>query len=241
MSDFAPRAAGRLVDDRGVWRQVLRQPADSVLRPALFLDRDGVIVEDNGHLSRVDDMRLIDDAAAVIALANQAGIAVVVVSNQSGIGRGLFGWEQFAQVQERLLERLAARGALADAVLACPHHPQARPPYAHSDHPSRKPNAGMILSAAEMLPIRREASWIVGDRWTDLAAGRSAGLAGGLHVATGHGSHPGERDAALALGGTGRFTVRVGQSVAAAASLVSLMAGVDAKGWPAGAAAQPRP
>ena len=97
----------------------------------------------------------------------------------------------------------------------------------------------MILSAAGMLPIRLDESWIVGDRWTDLAAGRSAGLAGGLHVATGYGSDPGERDAALALR-TGLFKVRTGRSVGDSASLLSLMAGAAGR-HPAGAAAQPRP
>ena len=240
MSDRASFAAERFVDDQGVWRQVLRSRPDGVRRPALFLDRDGVIIEDNGHLSCADDLRMIDTAAAIIARANRVGIAVVVVSNQSGIGRGLFGWEQFAQVQERLLERLAAHGAVPDAVFACPHHPQARPPYAHPDHPSRKPNPGMILSAAEMLPIRLEGSWIVGDRWTDLAAGRSAGLAGGLHVLTGYGSHEGEREAAMALGRAGGFAVRVGDTVGDAAPLLSLMTG-DAAGGATAAAAQPRP
>jgi D-glycero-D-manno-heptose 1,7-bisphosphate phosphatase len=208
--------------------------------PALFLDRDGVIIEDNGYLCCADDVHLIEMAAAVIARANRLRIAVVIVSNQSGIGRGLFGWHQFAQAQERLLERLAAHSALPDAVFACPHHPQARPPYTHPDHPSRKPNPGMILSAARLLPIRLEASWIVGDRWTDLAAGRDAGLAGGLHVLTGYGGYEGERESALALGGIGGFAVRIGETVGDADLLLSMMTG-EAEGDAVRAAASPRP
>ena len=121
----------------------------SALRPALFLDRDGVIVEEVGHLRRAEDVRLIAGAAEVIAAANRAGMPVVVVSNQSGIGRGSVRLAGFrGRSAADCLEMLAARGAFIDAVLACPYHAEAEPPYRHPDHPARKPNAGMILAAA---------------------------------------------------------------------------------------------
>ena len=190
----------------------------------MFLDRDGVIVEEVGHLRRAEDVRLITGAAAVIAAANCAGMPVVVVSNQSGIGRGLFGWEDFAAVQQRMLEMLEAQGALIDAVLACPHHAEAEPPYRYPDHPSRKPNAGMILAAARLLPIDLAASWIIGDRVTDLSAGRNAGLAGGLLVFTGCGDRLGELEAAQRLAGAS-FRVFAGPSVAAALAFIPLLDG----------------
>jgi D-glycero-D-manno-heptose 1,7-bisphosphate phosphatase len=190
--------------------------------PALFLDRDGVIVEEIGHLHAAQDVRLIDGAPEVIAAANRRGIRVVIVSNQSGIGRGLFGWADFTAVQRRMLELLAAEGAAIDAVFACPHHADAKDPWRHADHPARKPNPGMLLAAARMLPVRLDQSWIVGDRASDLAAGRNAQLAGGLHVLTGHGSASGERPTVRLLANDHRFRVILGSSIADAPRLLPL-------------------
>lgn len=148
-------------------------------------------------------MRLVDGAAAVLAEANGRGIPVIVVTNQSGIGRGLFGWEELVAVEERIEAELAALGARIDAVLACPFHNEGRAPFRHPDHPARKPNAGLLLRAAEAFALDLPLSWIIGDRAGDVAAGRAAGLAGGMHVATGWGSQPGEREAARACAGNG--------------------------------------
>ena len=166
----------------GLWVQLLRRRDGDAPRPALFLDRDGTIVEEVGHLRRPQDVRLMPGAAALIAAANRAGIPVIVVSNQSGIGRRLFAWEDFQAVQQRLLELLAAERAAVDAVIACPYHAEAEPPWQHPDHPTRKPNPGMLEHAARLLPIVLKDSWIVGDRASDLAAGRNAGLRGGLLI-----------------------------------------------------------
>lgn len=184
-------------------------------RPALFLDRDGVVVEEVHFLRRPEDVRLVPGAARVIAAARDLGIAAVLTTNQSGIARGLFGWEAFAAVQSRLEALLAADGAAFDMVLACPFHPDGDPPY-RRDHPCRKPQPGMLVRAAERLGLDLAASWAVGDRARDLAAGRSAGCAGGLHVLTGHG--PGERAAAKRLEAPD-FEVRLGETLAEARSL----------------------
>ena len=213
---------GAEIDGEGLWVQVLRRPEGPARRSALFLDRDGVIVEEVDHLRRAEDVRLIDGAAAVIATANRRGIPVVLITNQSGIGQGLFGWDAFIAVQTRILADLAAEGAFVDGVFACPHHPKALPPYDHPDHPARKPNPGMLLAAAERLPLDLAQSWIIGDRTRDLAAGRSAGLAGGLMVSTGYGDQQGEREAALSLAEDGKFRVLIGASVAAALTAVPL-------------------
>ena len=205
-----------------IWAQVVRAaPVGAICRPALFLDRDGVIVEEIGHLHRPADVRMISGAAEVIAAANRATVPVIVVSNQSGVGRGLFGWPDFAAVQQRIIRELAARGAFIDAVLACPYHAEARPPYRHPDHPARKPNAGMIYAAARLLPIALRASWIIGDRASDLTAGRTAGLAGGLLVLSGLGQRELEASQPLA---TASFRVFAGHSVAAALSVIPLLA-----------------
>lgn len=213
---------GAWIDEEGVWVQALRRPEESTRRAGLFLDRDGVVVDEVGHLCRVEDVRLVPGSADVIAAANGLGVPVVMVSNQSGIGRGLFGWDAFVDVQFRILEELAEDGAFVDAVLACPHHPEGKPPYDDPNHPCRKPSPGMILKAAHALPLDLAGSWIIGDRALDIAAGRNAGLAGGLHVSTGCGRQPGERDAALALAIKGVFRVLVGPSIGAALTILPL-------------------
>jgi D-glycero-D-manno-heptose 1,7-bisphosphate phosphatase len=185
----------------GVWRQVLRRGVHRSPSPALFLDRDGTIVAEVGHLSRAEDVRLVKGAAALIAAANRADVPVVVVSNQSGIGRGLFDWDDFVCVQRRMIELLAAERAEIHAVFACPHHADAEPPWRHPDHPARKPNPTMLHDAARLLPIALDRSWIVGDRASDLAAGRNAGLRGGLLVLSPTIDQPGELRGAQVLAG----------------------------------------
>lgn len=205
------------VESDGIWcRSFATAGADGAAgRPALFLDRDGVVVEEVHFLQRLEDVRLVPGAAGVIAAAQRRGIAVVLTTNQSGIARGLFGWEAFAAVQARLEALLAAEGAAFDMVLACPFHPEGDPPY-RREHPCRKPQPGMLLRAAERLGLDLGASWAVGDRARDLEAGRRAGCAGGLHVLTGHGA--GERAAARRLEATD-FQVRLGETLAEARSL----------------------
>ncbi len=205
----------------GVWCQVLRpeQAASLRGRPALFLDRDGVLVEEVGYLHRPDDVRQIPGAAAVVAAANRAGLPVAAITNQSGIGRGYYGWSEFQATQARISADLAAKGAALDLVLACPYHPEGQPPYRHPAHFCRKPRPGMILRAAERFGLDLAGSWIVGDRAIDLEAGRAAGLAGGVQVLTGHGG--GEREAALELATEG-FQVLGAESIASVPSLLPL-------------------
>ena len=171
------------------------RPIQGRQRPALFLDRDGVLNEEVGYLSEPDDLQPIPGSAAVVAEANRRGIPVVVVTNQGGIGRGKLSWADFARVQRRLLDHLTAAGASPDMVLACPFHEDGEPPYRHPDHPDRKPRPGMLFRAATRLGLDLGRSWIVGDSARDMKAGHAAGLAGGVLVATGHG--PAERQALL--------------------------------------------
>lgn len=209
-----------IIDPDGVWTQIVS--ASEPGRAALFLDRDGVVIEEGHYLCRADDVRLIPGAAGVISAANGRGVPVVIVTNQGGIGRGYYGWDDFAAVQERIVEDLAAAGARVNAVYASPFHPHGVPTYVHADHPSRKPNPGMMLMAAEGLELDLARSWIIGDHASDIVAAKRAGLAGGLHVLTGHGTHDGERPAALALNGT-EFQALGAQSIADAHVLVPLL------------------
>ena len=185
-----------LEDGVGCWAWVgLEHPSP---RGALFLDRDGVIVEEVNYLCRVEDVRLLPGAAEAIRVANMAGVPVIVVTNQSGVARGRFGWPEFEAVQARMTALLAAGAARLDAVFACGYHETGRGALGVADHAWRKPNPGMLLAAAERTDVILSRSLIVGDRAADLAAGRSAGLRCGVHVATGHGDAE-ERAAAQTL------------------------------------------
>jgi D-glycero-D-manno-heptose 1,7-bisphosphate phosphatase len=216
------QSAEHPLDAKGVWCQIIRRPAPG--RPAVFLDRDGVVVEDTGYLCSVDDLDLIPGAAKVIAAANQHGTPVIMVTNQSGIGRGYYSWTEFKYVQDALLATLAAQGATIDAVYACAHHPRAEGDLFHPDHPARKPNPGMLLQAASALALDLKSSWLIGDKADDIEAAKRAGIAGALLVATGHGS--GERPRAAALASPA-FDVRFGGSIVDAMMLPILMSPHD--------------
>jgi D-glycero-D-manno-heptose 1,7-bisphosphate phosphatase len=174
----------------GLWRQLIQSVNIDELDingGALFLDRDGVIVEEVNYLHCVDDLHLIPGAATAITRANAKSIPVVIVTNQSGVGRGYYDWAAFAALQNELLKRLGADGATVNMVLACGYHKDALPPYRNDNHPWRKPSPGMLQSAAEVLGFDLARSWLVGDSHSDIDAARQAGLAGAVHVLTGHG------------------------------------------------------
>ena len=211
---------GAFIDSDGVWTQIMSVPGRG--RDALFLDRDGVVIEEGHYLCRADDVRLIPGGAGVISAANGLGVPVVIVTNQGGIGRGFYGWDDFAAVQERIIEELAAVGARVDGVYASPFHPEGVAPYVQADHPSRKPNPGMMLMAADSFELDLARSWIIGDHASDLDAAKCAGLAGGLHVLTGHGTHDGERQAAMTLNGS-QFRALAAESIADAPALLPVL------------------
>jgi D-glycero-D-manno-heptose 1,7-bisphosphate phosphatase len=206
------------LNSEGVWCQIFQRPARD--RPALFLDRDGAVVEETGYLRRVKDIVIIPGAAEVISIANLRRIPVVMVTNQSGIGRGYYDWTDFKSVQDAIVSSLVARGARIDAVYACAHHPEAKGFLAHPDHPARKPNPGMLLQAASDLTLDLKASWLVGDRAHDIEAAKRAGIAGAFQVATGYGSA--ERQLAAKLASP-KFAIRFGQSIADAMTLPIFM------------------
>src|SRR5262249_23051215 len=208
------QSAEHPLDSQGVWCQILRRPSPG--RPALFLDRDGAIVEDTGYLRRVDDIVVIAGAAEVITAANQRNIPVIVVTNQSGIGRGYYGWAAFKNLQDAIVGLVATEGAKIDAVYACAHHPKARGALAHPDHPARKPNPGMLLQAASAVALDLKSSWLIGDKADDIDAAKRAGIAGALLVETGYGKAERQRAAALA---SPAFEVRFGRSIADAMML----------------------
>ena len=151
------------------------------LRPALFLDRDGVLNEDEGYVCRWEDFRWIAGAKAAVAAFNRAGWLVIVVTNQSGVGRGYYSEDDVHALHARVAEDLAEAGGRIDAFYHAPHHPDAPlDAYRHPDPPDRKPNPGMILRALSDWPIDKAASILVGDKPSDLEAALRAGVRGVL-------------------------------------------------------------
>jgi D-glycero-D-manno-heptose 1,7-bisphosphate phosphatase len=177
------------LDESGLWRELLR-PRAGAPRPAIFLDRDGTLIELVPYLSDPAAVRLIEAALALVRAANALDLPVVLITNQSGIARGLYDWSAFAAVQKHLLALLDAAGCALDAVMACPAGPD-------RDAPCRKPNPGMLIEAARLLPLDLAASWIVGDAVIDLEAGKRAGLRRGWLAPTGYGRRDVEAARAL--------------------------------------------
>jgi D-glycero-D-manno-heptose 1,7-bisphosphate phosphatase len=161
-------------------------------RGAVFLDRDGTIVEDPGYLHDPTAVRLLPGAAQAIRRLNAAGWLAVVVSNQSGIARGLYSEADYRAVERRLAEQLAAHGARLDASFFCPHHPEFTGPCL-----CRKPGTKLFEDARTALGIDFHRSWFVGDRPSDVAPARPLGGTG-LLVLTGEGER--HREQARALG-----------------------------------------
>jgi D-glycero-D-manno-heptose 1,7-bisphosphate phosphatase len=157
------------------------------LRPAVFLDRDGVVMEDGHYLADPALVRLIPGAAEAVAALNRAGWVIVVVTNQSGVARGLFPLETVLAVHDRLGGLLRGAGARVDGYYFCPHHPEADVAEFRVACECRKPRPGMLRRAAAELGLELSASWLVGDRVSDLGAGAAAGCRTVL-VRTGHGS-----------------------------------------------------
>jgi D-glycero-D-manno-heptose 1,7-bisphosphate phosphatase len=199
----------------GLWSEIAA--GEFAGRPGLFLDRDGVIVEDTHYLGRAKDVRMLGGAGEAIARCNKLGIPVIVVSNQSGIGRGLYDWSGFAAVQAAIARALAEAGARLDAVFACAHHADGKPPLNIANHPWRKPNPGMIIAAAGQMKLDLAHSWIAGNRASDLAAGKAAGLAGGVLISSR--ADDAERASALQLR-DGDFAVDVALSLADAVAFL---------------------
>jgi D-glycero-D-manno-heptose 1,7-bisphosphate phosphatase len=166
--------------DSGLERRRLLAPPCPSPTPALFLDRDGVVIEDRHHLCDPKAVVLCSGAQALLQEAKQAGLPVVLITNQSGIARGYFDWEAYEQVTDKLLELLGVDASVA-AIYANGHGPGASP------QSWRKPSPAMLLAAAADLQLDLSRSMLVGDRLSDLQAGARAGLPWLAHVLSGHG------------------------------------------------------
>jgi D-glycero-D-manno-heptose 1,7-bisphosphate phosphatase len=151
------------------------------LRPAVFFDRDGVLNHDNGYTHRVDDLQWIAGAIETIKRVNDSGALVFVVTNQAGIAHGYYTAAEAKRFHATMAADLAHAGAHVDAFYMCPFHPEAKiDAYFHPDHPDRKPNPGMIITALAEWPIDRTRCVLIGDQDSDIEAARRAGIAGVL-------------------------------------------------------------
>lgn len=147
--------------------------------PAVFLDRDGVLIEDTGYPYLEEHLRLVPGAAEAVRHLNQLGYLCVIVTNQSGVARGLFSEDQMKAFNALVVRRLAAKGAVIGAVYACPFHSEGSvAAFIHPDHPDRKPNPGMLLRAIADHGIDPAKSFMIGDRPSDMEAARRAGVPG---------------------------------------------------------------
>jgi D-glycero-D-manno-heptose 1,7-bisphosphate phosphatase len=184
MADIGPvvRSNPYPLEEPGLWVERIGASVFPAGTPALFLDRDGTINVDSGYPSDPAEVVLRPEILPVIRTANIAGLPAIVVSNQSGIARGYFGWPDFAAVNARLLALLEAQGCRIDLVLACAYHSSGTGELAVGDHPMRKPNPGMLLRARDLLGADISRSIIVGDKADDMEAGRRAGLCEGWLV-----------------------------------------------------------
>jgi D-glycero-D-manno-heptose 1,7-bisphosphate phosphatase len=150
------------------------------LRPAVFLDRDGTLNEDLGYVHRFEDFRWLPGAKDAIRRLNAAGVYVFVVTNQSGVARGMFGEDAVTALHARLREELHEIGAAIDDFRYCPHHPEVGIGAYRQVCTCRKPAPGMILDLMAHWPVDRAVSVMAGDKAIDVEAGRAAGIAAEL-------------------------------------------------------------
>lgn len=145
-------------------------------RPALFLDRDGVINHDSGYTFKAENFKFIDGIFELCRSAKRAGYYIVVITNQAGIGRGYYSEEDFRVLTEWMTDVFDNNGVKIDKVYFCPFHPEFGIGEYKMESPFRKPNPGMILQATQELKINLAESLLVGDKDSDIEAGINAGV-----------------------------------------------------------------
>ena len=161
---------------------------------AVFLDRDGVITQDPPHYAhRIDQLILIEGSGPAIKLLNTAQFKVIVITNQSGVAKGLYKEKDIEIFNREMVRQLNQADAYIDAIYYCPHHPEAEVQKYRTDCYCRKPKPGMLIDGGRTFNIDFKSSFLVGDKWSDIEAGRLAGCKTIL-VKTGHGIQEYERE-----------------------------------------------
>jgi D-glycero-D-manno-heptose 1,7-bisphosphate phosphatase len=166
-------------------QSAIRNPQPAINR-AIFLDRDGTLNEEDGHITSPDRLRLYSFAAEAVRLINRSGWKAIVSTNQSGVARNYFSEATLLEIHERMEESLRLQGALIDAIYYCAHHPDYGPPPYRLDCDCRKPKPGLAEKAARDFNLDLNRCYAIGDRYRDIEAGHAAGARSVL-VMTGYG------------------------------------------------------
>ena len=161
-------------------------PSTSSGRATVFLDRDGTINEDVGYMNALERLVFIPGALDAIRLLSRAGFQIVIVTNQAGVALGMIEEQVLETLHAHIGERIVAAGGRVDGWFVCPHHVTATVDKFRLDCDCRKPKAGLFTQAFDALPVDKSQSFYVGDKASDMAAAKNAGLAGIL-VRTGYG------------------------------------------------------
>jgi len=156
------------------------------VRPAVFLDRDGTLIEEAGYLDRLERLVFYPYSVDAVRLLNRADLAVVIITNQAGVARGIVREAFVGEAHRHVTMRLEQGGARVDGFYYCPHHPEASVEQYRKSCDCRKPQPGMLRRAADELKLDLARSFVIGDRWHDLQAGDAVG-ARGILVRTGYG------------------------------------------------------
>ena len=166
---------------------------DPQINRAVFIDRDGTLNEDIGYVSTPDDLVIYPWAAEAVRRINEAGLLAIVITNQSGIARGMYTEEDLDAIHSAMLEQLGRSGARVDAVYYCPHHPDVGGGRYRMECQCRKPRIGMLESAVRDHKIDLAGSFVIGDKASDIKLAENSGARGAL-VLTGYGrethAHP---------------------------------------------------
>jgi histidinol-phosphate phosphatase family protein len=150
--------------------------------PAIFLDRDGVLIENRpDYVREWSQVTILPNAIDALSGFHREGFKIIIVTNQAGVGHGIMTFNAAQSINERLVKTIKERGGWIDGVYMCPHKPE-------DICACRKPQPGLLLEAAREFPIDLRTSWMVGDAWSDLLAGQAAGVEGTIMVRTGRGA-----------------------------------------------------
>lgn len=156
----------------------MAEPSDKPRRPAAFLDRDGVLNVDTGYIHQIDQLEWVTGVAEAVRLINEAGFYVFVVTNQSGVARGLYDEAAIARLHAHMQDTLRKQGARIDTFYYCPHHPEGTVKEFAVECGCRKPMPGMLEQAAREWPIDPGRSFLIGDRDADIAAAAAFNIRG---------------------------------------------------------------